>query len=767
MWLDQPVALPRHAGADSNQITAPSAILFPITDRIYVARAIIDEAANTTEVHIVNSGYATMLSESQPQLVLQRPTLIDSAVALSYIGGELFLVWKEGQALKGVRSGDGQAWSGVEDIYRLPSDGPFALYSEGDTAYLAFTVDNGTAVHIAPTTDGRTFAGISRIAANLADPIRDLSVATDASSVFVAICNAKSVNILRAPKDGTLNASVEVYTAPLDVPDYQIHAVTVQPSPYGWALQFVASHPTLSGVQFTIFGRRSDDGLNYGGTWWTYGSSAQFLGPTSMTTTPTPMPWIWKVHDLGKEANAVYNFVITGDGFTYVEKDQFWQAARTMADNITNRAPFFYNKDLFNVWIVNTFSKDSGFDSSEIDDDKDTLFDGYRGTGTSVVTRHDGIAHACRVITGESSAPNFYGFVFINPLPGEIVYIAPWDARGVPMPFDRANSLVPIHEYLHTHGGAGGFTLGDHDRHSQPSNYINKSLDGTLIATGDHAWQHWFVFSGPAASRLVELSPNYRNGLATWIADGNDPFSYHLSHFPYSDDPTSPHYVSALSLFNVGLWESELSDVSDLNADRQFTALRACGMNSLLHHAPLFCPICSEVIVRYLQTAAGIVDEDANQPFDVTAFQTAPGAFLEFQLKNRKVCDDIDYPPPFNLENLIAVNGQTVPTTAISVYEFEHNALNLIGRVDIEPWVAPGLPAIVVFQERPATNGETRLWLASVQFVNGKGARYPMQPVGQPLIDRLNQKHAPECDYEYWDLADGDLTLTFSPNMVP
>ena len=771
VWLDQPVALPHQAGADSNQISAPSAISFPTTDRLYVARAIIDQAANWTEIHIVDSGYATMLSESQPQLVLQRPVLIDSAVVLSYIGGELLLVWKEEQVLEAVRSADGQAWSIVEDIYTLPGDGPFALWSEGGTVSLAFTVDNGTAVHVATTTDGHTFAPISMIAANLAGPIRDLSIATDASSVFVAICNAKSVNILRAPKNGTFDTSVEVYTAPLDVPDYQIHAVTVQPSPYGWALQFVASHPTSNGVQFTIFGRRSDDGLDYSGTGWTYGSSAQFLGPTSMTTAPTPMPWIWKAHDSGKDTDAAYNFVITGDGFTYDEKDQFWQAAKTMVDNITNRAPFYYNKDLFNVWVVNTFSKDSGFDSSDTIDDKDTIFEAYRGAGTSVVARHDPIWHARRVIMGDLEQfprpMNFYGFALLNPPTDEIVAILPWDTLGVPMPDDRANSLVPIHEFLHTHGGAGGFALGDHDRHNQPSNSINKSFDGTLIATGNHAWQHWFVFSGPAASRLVELSPSYRDGLVTWIAAGNDQYSYYRSHFPYSEAPTSPYYVSALSLFNVGLWESELSDVSDLNADRQFTALRACGMNSLLYHAPLFCPICSEVIVKHLQTAAGIVDENAGQPFDIAAFQTAPGAFLEFQLKNRKVCDDIDFPPPINLENLIAINGQTVPTTAISVYESEHSTLNLVGRLDIGPWVAPGLMATVVFHERPATDGETRLWLAGLQIVNGKGARYPMQPVGQPLIDRLNQKHAPECDYEYWDLVEGDLTLTFTPNTVP
>lgn len=767
VWLDQPVALPRQTTTDSNQISAPSVLLFPATDRIYVARAVIDQAANTTEIHVANSTYATMLSESQSLLAVQRPALIDSAVALSYIGGELLLVWKEGLVLRRAGSADGQVWSGVEDIYTLPGDGPFALWSEGGIVYLAITADNGTAVHVATTTDGHTFTPVSMIAANLPGPIRDLSVATDPASVFVAVCNVDAVNILRAPKTGNFDTSVEVYATPSNVPEYQIHAVTVHPSPYGWALQFVASHPASSGIRFTFFGLRSDDGLDYSGTWWTFGSSAQFLGATAMTITPTPMPYIWKAHDSGRDADAAYNFVITGDGFTYGEKDLFWQTAESMVDNITNRAPFNYNRDLFNIWVVNTFSKDSGFDSSDTLNVKDTIFDGYRGSGNIVLTKQDGIAHARRVITGQSSAPDFYGFVIFNPPAGETVALPTSDAHGIPMPPDRTNSLVPVHEYLHTHAGAGGFALGDHERRNQPSNNVNKSFDGILTAAGSHAWQHWFVFDGPAPSRLVELSPAYRDGLVAWIAAGNDKWNYHWSHFPYSEDPASPYYVSALSLFNVSLWESELSDVEDFAADQQFTALRACSMNSLLHHAQLFCPICSEVIVKHLQTAAGIVDDIAGQPFDVVEFQGASGAFLEFQLKNLQVCGEVDFPPSLNVVNLIEVNGQALPTTAISVYESADYALHHIGRVNIGPWIAPGLPATVVFRERPTTDGETHLWLPGIQIVNAKGARYPMQPVGQPLIDRLNQKHAPECDYEYWDLSEGALTVTFTPNPTP
>jgi hypothetical protein len=36
-----------------------------------------------------------------------------------------------------------------------------------------------------------------------------------------------------------------------------------------------------------------------------------------------------------------------------------------------------------------------------------------------------------------------------------------------------------------------------------------------------------------------------------------------------------------------------------------------------------------------------------------------------------------------------------------------------------------------------------------------------MYPVGEELITRLHQKHAPQCNYEYWDLSEGDFVITF------
>jgi hypothetical protein len=587
--------------------------------------------------------------------------------------------------------------------------------------------------------------------------INGLSIVTKDNNAFVAFSTQKSVKVMRAKDGNNFDEVRDVYNAPLD-PGFKIYATTLHPSPYGWALQYVASDTSDNGLNYTVFVQNSDDGLDYSGPSWIYNSSSIFPGTTSMSLTPVPMPWIIKTHDSGKEAEEVYNFVITGDGFTYEEKEKYIEAAREMTANIINRAPFYYHKDLFNVWVINAFSKDSGFDVSDTADNKNTIFDGYRLGTVMVSTRHDGIKHARRVITGDPGTRNFYGFMFINAEETETVAIIPWDTHGVPMPYYRANSMVPIHEYMHT--SVGGFSLGDHERRNQSSRHgINKSFDRTFSETGSHDWQHWFVFGGPAESRLIEVTDEYRNGLINWVANGNDKYAYHRSNFAYSEDPTSNHYIDALSLFSVGLWESELTDVEDLSATPQYTALRACFMNSLLHHAQIFCPICSEIIVKHLQTVSGIVNENAGHPFDSIAFKEENGAYLEFQLKNRKVCDDENFPPSIDIEDFIVINENTVGTDEISIYESEDYALHLIGRIDLSTWIYPDSPDTITFKKRPSTDSETHLWIPGIQIVNKNGARYPMYPVGEELITRLHQNHAPQCDYEYWDLSEGYIQI--------
>jgi hypothetical protein len=299
--------------------------------------------------------------------------------------------------------------------------------------------------------------------------------------------------------------------------------------------------------------------------------------------------------------------------------------------------------------------------------------------------------------------------------------------------------------------------LGDHDRRNQPSVEVNKSFDSTLVNGGTHSWQHWFVFTGPSASRLIETTPEYKQGLLDWIADGNSYWDYHRSTFAYSEDPSSPYYVDALSLFNVGLWESELSDVEDFSLNPQYMALRACAMNSLLHHAQNFCPICAQSILDHLALANGEV-------FDVAAFQAASGAYVEFQGVNGTICNAPQIPEGIELQGLLEVNGNSIPVSDINCFDSEDSVLYRVCRVDISSLVNSGQAATVVFNQQQADSHDTRLWLPGLQIVNSRGARYSMQPAGQAVIDRLQQKHAPECDYEFWDLVEGDLSISIVPN---
>lgn len=127
------------------------------------------------------------------------------------------------------------------------------------------------------------------------------------------------------------------------------------------------------------------------------------------------------------------------------------------------------------------------------------------------------------------------------------------------------------------------------------------------------------------------------------------------------------------------------------------------------------------------------------------------------------MCSESGAQPPLNLSGLLTVNGYPVPTASILTYASEDYYVYGLARVNLEPFVNSGTPATVVFRQQPAAAKETHLWLPGLQILNGKGARYPVQPDGPTLLDRLHQKHAPQCDYEYWDLAEGDLRITFTP----
>ncbi len=754
----QRVALPEQPTASATALGAPSAVRSGDQKRVFVARAVVDFQNQRTTIHVIDSSYATLMATAISRPVIERPVVVDSAVYLTQLNNEFLLIWREGSLLKVSRSADGASWSTVQNLI-TPGDVAFNLWSEGDRLYLAHTNTAADSITVKRSDDGVNFTDMMSFTPKSV-PVNDLSIATDSARVLVAYASEKAIRVRCTAKSGVGRRDRIVISAPEQTPDYRLLDVSLHPSPYGWSLLYNASLPTPDGIAFTTFGRRSDDGLHYGtNSWWFY-TGPIYTGRADMSLTPAPMPWITKVHDSGEDAGDTYNFVITGEGFRYEEKDLFANAAQTLTANILNRSPFFYNQGLFNIWIVNTFSIDAGFDSSETTDDKNTIFDSHRMDGTTYVrNRENAIQHAKRVIAGdEQSVSHLYGFILMNNSEDEPVAIPSWDVHGTPVPYRRANSLVLIHEYLHTHAGSGGFALGDHERRQQAANQVNKSFDSTLVAGGSHAWQPWFVFNGPAASRLMETTPQYKAGLLDWIANGNEKWQYHRSAFAYSEDPSSPYYVDALSLLNVGLWESELSDVEDFSLYPQYSALRACAMNSLLHHAQIFCPICSQSILAHLAQASG-------ETFDIAAFQSASGAQVEFQAVNSSICGQDAISNGIDLEGLLSVNGNDIPLSDISCYDsHDLGYLFRVCRADISALVSTGQTATVAFRQRPAGSGDTRLWLPGLQIVNARGARYPMQPAAQPVVDRLHQKHAPECDYEFWNLEEGDLLLSFEPN---
>lgn len=773
--LQPQLGLPCQRAAGPKEISQPTAVRHPVTARSYVAAAHFPASGGPTYIDVIGATHPTMLTENVPA-TLERATLIDSPVTLAHLHGQLLLAWQEGDVLKVTTSVDGVAWSSVRDSAALGPGELFALWSEGHKLYLASTVHQRTGAVIRESTDAVTWVptlGVPELRSGTPlgrfgrfGQIVGLSLVLRDNYFYLAYCEARRLRIFRFPKGSAgspTNAVVRVAHEVRD-PHNALHGVTIHLSPYGWALQYVESSadPAVpGGRRYFTLGHRSQDGLDYSGTQWSYAVETEFMGGTAMFTTAVPMPWIIKGHDSGRPTDGVYNFVITADGYTYSDKNRLYEMCKEMTANIVERAPFFYNQDLFNVWIVITYSRDAGLSSSATDIAKDTIFGGYLIPPNTRVTRHDGMKHARLVIAGDPSAANFYGWVFFTESGG----ILPSDFSGVAICEADTRSEVAIHEFMHTYAGAGGFALGDHERRNQAGQNVNKSFDRSLDPAGTHAWQSWFVFDGPSSSRLVEVTEAYRNGLLAWVAAGNDPYPY--SAAPYSDDPTSPHYVDARSLFQVGLVESHLPDVPDLSASPLYRPLRCCFMNSLLEQSATFCPICSQAILQHLSTIAGV-------PFSATGFQGAPGTYLEFQINNDP-CVGTEPALAFDLNDLVRIGNHVLSPADFAVYQATSARESIPAlyhaRADLGQWVAAGSMATLTFQRR--STGQVQLWIPGIQVVNGKGARCSLQPAdvtlqsGERLLDRLHAKHYSgvwdNCAYQYWDLSEGDLTLTFTP----
>lgn len=760
-FAKQLLALPEYIWGEPNRpLAAPSAILDTMHDQMVVATAHVSSASLTT-IHVIRAGYADHLPEATPSVLLTRPLAIRSPVQLTRWGADIAALWVEGSALMHVRSVDGGAtWTQPAVLGNLSITGQFAVTSSGNDLYVILdALDAGGGLRtlsIFRIDSSGAASSLGSVASWFGSPpLRGLSIAVDNGDLFSAYATSKTITVVKWPgfQAGSAQSST-VRSIPKGISSEHF-SVTIQPSPYGWALQYVERHNTTSGVQYSTFGFRSSDGLNYPNTpQWLWQTVSSFTGGTSMSLTPVATPWIHQLHSSGADKNSVYNFIITAEGYSYAERAAFFAEAQILAANLLSRAPFSLNKHLINIFAVASYSKDSYYDDEDWGA-RDTMFDAWRnGDSTTVVARKNPMAHAIRMIhdrTALGTPPRLpttnYGVTIYNSPSGKMVAIAPWDSFGVAVDPEHTNGDVIIHEFMHTHDGA--FALGDHERFNQPSNYVNKSLDGRMSPTADppHAWQEWFTFTSPAVSRLIPVTDAFR-------ANQNLP--------PYSSDPASASFVSALDYLNPGLWESWR--FVDANT-RQYAAHHTCMMNTNAPRTETFCPICSEIVTSVLTTQAG-------GSFSRAAFRGATGSYLEFPLQSLSGCGhEQSSDASFNLTDLIRVRSgsgawTTVPASAIEKYDtggdLGHSDM---GRVNLMPWLTPGQIATVAFQPRLSSDPGRFVYLPSVQLVNSKGARYAMQPADTAITNALLSKvYAANCDHMHWDLAaNGELRLTFMP----
>lgn len=452
-----------------------------------------------------------------------------------------------------------------------------------------------------------------------------------------------------------------------------------------------------------------------------------------------------------------------------VQDNELYAARLTL--NLTSRAPYYYNLDRFNIYAIYTYSRESYYDNPDDGGDpdggwgeRDTYYGGYRSApvnqpGNIFLSTSSWVRNEVKeMLFGEPAIETKTGvFILVN-TPSHRRIITRPRANGVPLSSHMAMSLAPIHEFLHTtHSGAH---FNDHDYHVTWGSNI--SYDRHLAEGASHNWQHWFVFDGTAPSPQISVTDAFRD----------DP----IASQPYSGDPSVVGYVNALDHFIPGLWEvtgdRRTCDYwNDDTCQSQYSTLLHCGMNSLYFKGDDLCPGCSEEIVRHLVEATG-------DHFDIDEYQHAEGAYLEFPIRNRAGCtnwgvadEDLD------LNGLVEVNGVAIPSSEFETYSARgvrvgEDSINYT-RVDLSPYLRDGVAATIAFNPRNRFDPATRLWISGIQLVNGRGARYPMHPIGDDVIHRLSSKsYDSECEYQYWNLSSNDtgddaLTVAFIPHVHP
>jgi len=756
-WKPQPLPFVRLT--NSNKVVqAPSALLDTAGSQIVVARARIDGA--NTRMEVVRAGYASMLAESTVQEVAVRSVVPSSPVTLAHLGSDLVLLWSEGSTLLLVRSTNrGATWGSPETLTAPSVPGPYAISQRAGEILVARAVAGSTTTRIEAgiIRTNKTYAALGDVTTTAnSTPFVGIGIAENAGNLFVAHTTASTLRVTRwlgfSPSSST---TTTVLTNPTGS---AFHSVAIHPSPFGWGLQYVFSYNAPEGLRFGTHGRRSDDGLNYPTNTWAFsGADTSNTGRTDMALTPVPMPWIIKTHDSGSTEDQVANIFIVGEGFTYADRDQFMRAAEVLTLNIESRAPFRFHPERYNVWAVADYSKQRYYDHADFGE-RDTLFNARNTAGLIVSPRvwasayFDRLLHSYNFI-GTPPRTHDSGFIIINTTPDKEIAITPNDP-GVPLSPFRVNDSVPIHEWMHTN--QSGFGLGDHDLHDSSGKDDNKSFDSRFSPSTSppHAWQEWFTFGGLAPSRRIEVTSAYRS------APDTQP--------PFSSSPSSASYVSARDHLNMGLWESVDSFNWDFNGTaRQYQPLLGCLMNSRHFHGEELCPICSEIVVSALM-------EDQEQTYSRASHRSASGAFLELYARNPAGCGTGSAAADLNLEGLVQVNSTVLPATAFEVPERHGMRIGgisdpqVVARVNLTPYVAAGVRATVTFRVRTSTDPERRLYVPGVQILNGRGARYSVEPASSTVATALaNKAFDTNCAYQYWNLStpgDGQLALSFVPN---
>ena len=654
-------------------------------------------------IHFRSSGYATRLAQDQDnpppsQLVLASDPFgpMSSRVQLARAGKSLFVTWRSGITLRAIASHDGgKSWSAPYTLVATPVYQNYAVASD-----LSAGADGLLVVRVRPTGKARAVQAywLSKPTASsqpvfqVLSPainvysgigeIQDVSIARDGGKVFIAYARSNRIDVSR------YDYSTRAFEATSTIVNYlpvsyqrEIRAVTIQPSPYGWACQWVEASTLPGPLRYFTYGLLSADGLNYPSTpqWSYHAASVSNVGPTSMTTTPVPTPWIWKYHDSGRSAEAAFNLVITGDGYTYSERNLFFEHAKTMADRILTVTPLAENGDLYNIWIVAAYSKHSGHDTRDpsncaiVQERRDTIFDSWTCGSTDfdyLVSRHSRRMLAGLSPWSATTAPAVRTIGLVNQSSSGTSGITTWFGGAVPVGTASDGgqrlyaSIAPLHEGLHGNLFAhpdfsGNRFAADQDLYIEDVSGVNVSSTSGLAA---HPWAYWFTTEGSAPSVQAQLSDDYRAHRSLGrFSCGNDVFAWFFADpscsvlqtdghpalqpgsgctpgpggfqadqcmqmgIPFTSNPfVGAWRIDGLSYFNPGLFELQ-EHLGYSGTIRWYTSSYAGVMYSRTHKSFFLDPVTAEGIVESLERwATGSYSSDG--------FRNAGGATLAFHL---------------------------------------------------------------------------------------------------------------------------------------